>query len=124
MTMPFPSSTKQVSASTPLQRVNVIVEEIDTILTDTHLNSAQRAGGVLPLLPKLLQAAKDLRDYHLGYRAANLRLSKLVSELLKTMLDSSTGELKWAKELPAGTIPSDFRRKVTELHVFFKQNPP
>lgn len=110
--------------TTPLERLDRTIGEIEAIYADKGLNAAQRAGALFPLLPRLFQEAKDFREYHLGYSLGHRRISALVSKLLRTMLDSSTGELKWAKELPAGTIPSEFRRALTDFLVHFKISPP
>lgn len=110
--------------TTPIEEAEQVIAEIDAIMADRSLNAARRAGSLLPLLPKLLQACRNLRDYQLGYSLGNRRGSALVSKLLRTMLDSSTGELKWARELPQGTIPSEFRRALTDLLTHFKVTPP
>lgn len=111
--------------TTQLERLDQILAEIDTVLEDKTLNAAQRAGALLPLLRNdLLPAVRDFREYHLGYSLGHRRISALVSKLLRTMLDSSTGELKWAKELPEGTIPSEFRRALTDFLAHFKIAPP
>ncbi len=110
--------------ATPLERLEITLAEIEAIYADKSLNAAQRAGKFLLLFPRMLQEIKDFVEFHRGYSLGHRRISALVSKLLRTMLDSSTGELKWAKELPTGTIPSEFRRALTDFLSHFKINPP
>lgn len=108
--------------TTPLEQADLIISEVEEILADRTLNAAQRAGALLPYVLKLLHVVKNLREFHLGYRLGHHRISSLVSKLLRTMLDASTGELKWAADLPPGKAP-EFRRALTDLQTHFKATP-
>jgi hypothetical protein len=108
--------------TTPLEQADLIITEVEGIFADPTLNAAQRAGSLLPYVPRLLNATKDLREFHLGYSLEHRRISALVSKLLRTMLDASTGELKWVADLPPGKAP-EFRRALTDLQTHFKQTP-
>lgn len=110
--------------TTPIEKLDRTIAEIEAIYADKTLNAAQRAGALLPLFPRFFQETKDMMDFHRGYSLGHRRISSLGSKLLRTMLDASTGELKWAKELPEGTIPSEFRRALTDFIVHFKITPP
>ncbi len=110
--------------TTPIERLDRIIAEVEAVYANKSLNAAQRAGEFLRLFPSLFQAILDFREYHLGYSLGHRRISALGSKVLRTMLDSSTGELKWAKDLPDGTIPSEFRRALTDLLTHFKMTPP